>query len=657
MKYVFFVIVLILASNIYASNINFPNNPCYLYNDETLKNIPETEKDNIINSANEIIKTELYIPQKEGQWIFHYNCPNDNTQLETIDEFHHKCTTCNKIYTDETTIMAYYTFKNNQLDNNILSLAKAYAITKDTKYLTPAKNALLELARLYPTFQRHDRWGRKDAFAVVGGRRYVQNLDEAYYSIILASAYDLLYSSLNDTDRKTISDMLKFIVKEILSLEMFSGAKNNWQSWFNASFAVVGLVTKDESLINESINGRFGLLWQLDNSVTGDGLWYEGAPVYQHYAMQAIIINLNAVSKIDWNYSNNEKLKKLWNSIINFSYPNGVIPNFHDSDPTDLNAWGDIFNFGYTYFNDNLFKEMADHNYKLNNKSTNMTYAGIAKLANDNLCLFMDYGLHGDSHGHLDKLNITLYALGKEILIDPGRISYSVPEWEGWCRKSIAHNTVSINGIQNPDNGKYLYFNDNAIYAMCNNVYPNTRIYRFITIKDNVIFDVFKVSSETKSTLDLATHVRGNLLTSGVNSENLYNKNGYEYLKDIKKINDSPIIFNEENGYLKIYNNDNPKTNIYSANGIGMSLNEIVPCIIKRTKANNAIFVTAYEISSNKLLGKLTTSKINNLPIEDAVNITFKSSDKKTYNLALDLREKPEDIKYKNKTITRILFY
>ena len=42
---------------------------------------------------------------------------------------------------------------------------------------------------------------------------------------------------------------------------------------------------------------------------------------------------------------------------------------------------------------------------------------------------FLDYGQHGGGHGHFDKMNFTLFAYGREWLLDPGRLTYIHKEY------------------------------------------------------------------------------------------------------------------------------------------------------------------------------------------------------------------------------------
>ncbi len=60
--------------------------------------------------------------------------------------------------------------------------------------------------------------------------------------------------------------------------------------------------------------------------------------------------------------------------------------------------------------------------------------------------LLFDMGFYGTNHQHEDKLNIILYAYGRELLHDPGIYRYSRDSFERYFRSSRGHNLVLLDG-------------------------------------------------------------------------------------------------------------------------------------------------------------------------------------------------------------------
>ncbi|MBC7891710.1 MAG: alginate lyase family protein [Sphingobacteriaceae bacterium] len=59
---------------------------------------------------------------------------------------------------------------------------------------------------------------------------------------------------------------------------------------------------------------------------------------------------------------------------------------------------------------------------------------------------YFDVGPWGTSHQHNDKLHLSVYANGREILCDAGRMYYKVDKWRQFVNLSAAHNVISLNG-------------------------------------------------------------------------------------------------------------------------------------------------------------------------------------------------------------------
>lgn len=655
-----------------AEPMAFPAHPRYLYSRAEIAAWKadagrQGEIKGIVARADALLAKGLIVPDKEGDWIFYYACPKDGAWLQPESLTKHVCPTCKAVYTDERTCAAYRTRLNDNLNEDCITLGTAYALTGEAKYADAVKNAMLTLARLYPTWKRHDRWGRTGIAAVVGGRRYAQLLDEAYAAIKLAKAYDLVANGIAEADRAVIEKgALGDPVREVQRFQAFAGSKNNHQTWFNAAYAAVGVAIGDEKLIRDSVDGDAGLKWQLKESVTDDGLWYEGTMAYQRYAMQAVMEHLDALKRAGIDLSGDARLKSLWTGPINMAYPNGQFPVFHDSDPANLDGWKDVFRWGYGYFNDPVMALYAglpvDGAKKPELKSTNLAGMGIAVLRGGTpenpICVMMDYGQHGDSHGHPDKLNIVVYAQGQEWLLDPGRITYSVPEYKTWARTTVAHNTVVIDGKdQQADTGKLLYFEDTpgykAAFGISKGAYPGYTLKRFLILADDLLVDVFTVKSDNHltGTFDWVIHGRGAITTPKPMANDdfpLYEGNEYQHLTNLRyglaDIN-RVFTFTPEGGkpfrvYALMPYSD--KNWVITGEGIGYTLKDKVPFLLRRAGGEYAVFATVFDLSGTDR--SLHFDRLLYPSIVDSFNkfneINFRISDEKSsYTFSLDLNE------------------
>ncbi|OPZ84791.1 MAG: Heparin-sulfate lyase precursor [bacterium ADurb.Bin429] len=670
MRYLALLGLLLVVLADAAESIIFPAHPRFLYTAEEIaawKADParQGELKSVITRADALLAQGLTVPEQEGDWIFYYACPKDGTRLrpETLEK--HVCPKCAAVYTDERTRAAYRTQLNDQLNEHCITLGTAYALTGEQKYADAVKGVLLKLARLYPTWTRHDRWGRRGVLAVVGGRRYAQQLDEAYAAIRLARAYDLVANAIPVADRAVIEKgALGDPVGEIRRLQSFVGSKNNHQTWFNAAYAAVGVAIGDEALIRDSVDGPVGLRWQLKASVTDDGLWYEGTMAYQRYAMQAVMEHLDALKRVGITLADDARLKSMWTGPLNLAYPNGQFPVINDSDPASLDGWKDVFRWGYGYFNDPLLALYADipveGAQKPELKSANLAGLGIAVLRGGTpenpICVMMDYGQHGDHHGHPDKLNIVVYAQGQEWLLDPGRLTYSIPEYETWARTTVAHNTVVIDGKnQQPDTGKLLHFDTTpgytAAFAISKGAYPGYTLKRFLILADDLLVDVFAVEGDKQAQFDWFMHGRGAITTPVKLSDRkkpLDDKAGYQHLAklaDGKGEKASVFTFTPPNGKpYRAYCLDADRTTHITGEGIGYNLNDKVPFLLRRQTGKTALFTTVYDLSGNDRALAIEPLVIDGQRNQQLISHTITPTNGKPYRFILDMGETPNGI-------------
>ena len=52
---------------------------------------------------------------------------------------------------------------------------------------------------------------------------------------------------------------------------------SNWQTWHNAALSNIGYCFNDTSLVNTSLYGKSGFLFQLENAMYDDGIWHENS--------------------------------------------------------------------------------------------------------------------------------------------------------------------------------------------------------------------------------------------------------------------------------------------------------------------------------------------------------------------------------------------
>ncbi len=143
---------------------------------------------------------------------------------------------------------------------------------------------------------------------------------------------------------------------------------------------------------------------------------------------------------------------------LHIQRPDGLTPSFSDGDTVDF---GELLAFGAELFDrDDLRWAASRGNAGARPASSDSTFPiggyltarsgwGAGSTAYDNeRFMLMDAGPIGDGgHGHYDQLSIELFAEGRSLVVDPGRYTYVDNQWRQWFKGSKAHNTVTIDGL------------------------------------------------------------------------------------------------------------------------------------------------------------------------------------------------------------------
>ena len=196
------------------------------------------------------------------------------------------------------------------------------------------------------------------------------------------------------------------------------------------------------------------------------------------------------------------------------------------------------------------------------------TQGGVAVLrhGNEDLTLVFKYAAQGLSHGHYDKLSVSLYERGDEVVQDYGLVRFVNIEQKGggnylkentsWAKQTIAHNTITQNETSHFQ-GKYeigsqyhsvLHFyadrdpDVQVVSAIETNAYPGTDLRRTMAVIKRESFerpfllDILKVLSAGENQYDLPFYYMGHVLDANFDYATpavlspLGEDNGYQHL-------------------------------------------------------------------------------------------------------------------------------
>ncbi|WP_164462237.1 alginate lyase family protein [Bacillus sp. FJAT-42376] len=601
------------------------------------------------SESNSFLKLNQTIPKKAAGYASWYVC-KDGTPLEYKNGRHY-CPSDKQMYEGEKIEAGWLAYEHNERVRQIRILATAYSLNGNETYAEAAQNLLLQYADMYKDFPKQDK----------GGKWYYQSLDEAVSAVDLASGYDLLYSSpsFTEAEKKKIENDLFLPIAETLKQNPYS--KSNWQAWHNAAIGMIGAATDRPELLKEAIYGKRGFYYLMDEAVLEDGFWWEGSMAYHTYALAPLSILAQTASHWGYDLYNDDKFKKMFDIPLLYSYPNFVQPANNDggkygstiTNYTSSRGYND-YELAYSKYKDSGYAWFLHTKYKnlsrtgdfalffgsdsieaaaeVPTKSLQLTSIGQAILRHPDSrerqsFVLMDYGEHGGSHGHYDKLNLDLYGAGTLLAPDFGTPGYTHPLYRGWYKQTISHNTVTVDGrSQSEAKGDMPIFssepNFKYMYGTANSAYSGVTYERSLWMEDEFILDWFLVSDESKShQYDLALHGLGTYQTNvplQPLDRPMGKGGGYDYFKNQKGAGGIESGWSsrwDQNGKgLRTYSIPFQPASVFSADGPGPSSspNELTPVMIQRVNGHSAQFVTILQPYSNENAPAATGKRVGN---------------------------------------------
>lgn len=588
----------------------------------------QSYSDYIKKQSDQFLKSDVTVPLQGAGHSSWYQCSNGSPLSYTKDYKKHYCSSEGKYYTGEKFDAGWRFHRMEELVLGLRNLGNAYALTNQEKYAEKAKEILLDFSSKYPKYPVQER----------GGKLYWQSLDEAVAVIDIAFAYDLIYNSkvLSKTDHLKIKGFLKESANTILNHPM---DKSNWQAWHNAALAMIGAAADDKTIVNQALEGPQGAKQLLKKGILADGFWWEGSIAYHMYALAAFTVIAEVAENQGTSFYNQELLKKMYDAPIRYAYPDMTLPSNNNGGTYGHSLIGSSSSRGYydyeaaySYYKDpayknllvkkyNKFKRTGDFSLYLgdnfNVDGNQPDYAstifedlghGILR-AGTSMYTLLDYGDHGGSHGHFDKLHLDIYGANMLLGGDPGTPGYTHPLHSKWYQQTISHNTVLVDGkSQKQAEGKLKYYLDkkpfNILHASANEANPGIKYERMVWTDEHYILDRFWVSDPLKEhTLDWMFHGNGEFESSSLFQDiKLPLTDPFQpfldKVKSLETYDNWEGSWKQGSGGLKVISlSTGGKTQVLAASspGNGKNPNLKKASIIQRKIEKNAEFITIFQ--------------------------------------------------------------
>ncbi len=520
----------------------------------------------LVSSAARSIRVPPSYPPRGGQHNQWYQCDRCQLGLKTIDDTHHQCPRCTKIYSGEPYDDVIFSRKHGRNLKNMAAAAWAYAITEEKKYAAYATQILLGYAARYRTYPYHSASRTKGSWAQKsGGHLYEQTLTEASAFVrSIAPAYDLVYTDLSEADRETIRTGL--LLPMLKNIDKNKAGKSNWQSWHNAALLLGGAIMEEVSWVRRAIaDPRNGFLHQMEISVTEDGMWYENSWGYHYYTLSALQELVEGARRVGIDLWSHPNLMKMYSLPIQYAMAGGLLPRFGDDVNSHVARASSYLEHAYHATRDPLLLPYLTSRVTWDTvlfgrkvgvspaaptlESRVFSSAGHAILrtkGSAGLTAAFTFGPYGGFHGHFDKLSFVFFGHGTELGVDPGRArsqAYRLPIHRNWYKATLSHNTVLVDkGSQKPASGTLECFAENdrfaVVMARCQQAYAGVTHRRLLCLTPTYLAVLDTLNADRNRRFDWVYHNRGSAIHCEATRErgSLDSKGyvGQEYVENVK---------------------------------------------------------------------------------------------------------------------------
>ncbi|MBN2325992.1 MAG: alginate lyase family protein [Candidatus Omnitrophica bacterium] len=486
-------------------------------------------------------------------WLHEYYCDDDARRLRFDPQkpHEHVCTGCGRVYSGPPYDDCWRSIVHSEISSAAAQSAVLFRITGDREWLEYTKKVLLWYADHFDQFEPHGSHAGK-------GMIREQSLDEATQLVRLAEAYWDVCTSLSESETRIIADQFlrpdaEFIHKQTRSI-------HNIPSWHNAAVGLVGFALGDKKLIQEAIDGEYGLRSQIQKGVRGDGFWFEGSISYHFYTISSLQPLYIAARAQGCDLTGAEKFRLMYTSPIRFAFPNDEFPAANDGWPgQSLNSYDSLYEAAASLWDDPVLRSALSSFYRNKNRTSinallygpvdlpeSETLAspsvlfkdsGVAILRNKNVNAYLKFSPYGGGHDHLDRLNLILFGKGNVLIPDLGTSGYGIP-LNAWYRSSAAHNLLVVDGQRQKRCGGYLIsYKEGKVVAGVKDAYDGVDIQRSVGLAGDGIEDFIQAKSDQSHRYDLFYHIRGELESCDVSledAEHFNDSNGYDFLRDIR---------------------------------------------------------------------------------------------------------------------------
>ena len=245
--------------------------------------------------------------------------------------------------------------------------------------------------------------------------------------------------------------------------------KSNWGILEYTGLYLLGFVLNKQLYLDQA---RYFLKAGLHIQVLDDGMQWETSPMYHNEVLMCMMeaVRISRIFKDDlFDQEELNLIRKMAEVDLYLQNPVHRQPMIGDSDDTDLRdlitqaaylfSDGSLKFGGYEHLDYESIWLYGTEGYHTYNSLLGVPVpAGLKELdcscqavlragwGKNDFWLYFVNGPQGGGHGHSDKLHVSLWMDGDEILADPGRLTYTDTQPRYDLKNAVSHNVPMVDG-------------------------------------------------------------------------------------------------------------------------------------------------------------------------------------------------------------------
>lgn len=504
-------------------------------------------------------------PSNASTWSGFYACPEHSVRLEfdIASPRAHKCPADGKMITGEVFDGAWWRLVNDLNQQSCYYAALLYLLDKNPANLQLARRYLLEYAKVYPGYEIHGNIPYNNP-----GKANAQTLCDAGWIKGLVLGYDIIREELPEEECRLIEEDLFRCCASFL-MEYRTDQIHNHEVVIDSAIAMIGLLLQDNHLLAFGLSEPFGMRYQLENGLLADNLWFEGTPGYHFYMIEQVMFFELFACGTEHSFFHNQRFIEALSFPLHMLQPDGKLPPLNDvgAGYSGFAGMENIYELAYRAVPKPELLALLQCVYQGRTRcNVYAFFYGVEELPFADMpeaqpyhgggegesglttmlgpqgrFLLVKHSPFGGEHDHYDRLGIHFMGLGVAPLPDLGTSLYGAPLHYQYYKNTMAHNTVCLNGQNQPPANCMVYdyeanlqhtlldagvrwddsyqpMNTHVIPQWSYEVYSGAAFRRVINWYGDFFVDIYEVVLPQSRTIDYTLHVRG-VLQPGLKME------------------------------------------------------------------------------------------------------------------------------------------